>query len=260
MISKITIKLLIILNLVIVMGIQKGYTADKEERELEIIGTTSAFPNVEHFTQQQENLDLQKKTALFASTKQKIGLGLVGLVGTGLTFTLEVFGATGAFWGATDVFKLRDETNDAQFQIAAMAVGGVAFVRYLSIHAFNSQKYKDYLAGINQTSKFGKVVKAFEMPIPAIKIAVEEIFCCNNIKEDFDKHSPDAQQGDIDADDAILLKCSGSRVPSGNACDDFCENPQLRDRSSKKKLYECQLTRLTSTLGTMDGSNGNGED
>ncbi len=189
---------------------------------------------------------------MLASTKQKIGLGLVGVVGTGLTFTLEVFGATGAFWGATDVFKLRDTTNNAQFQIAAMAIGGVACVRYLSIHAFNSQKYKDYLAGINQTSGFGKVIKAFEMPIPAIKTAIEGIFCCNSTKDDFDKHSQDAQQDDIDADDAILLKCAGSKVPSGNGCDDFCENPQLRDRSSKKKLYECQLTRLTSTPGTTE--------
>lgn len=252
MIRKVTIKSLIILNLIIGMGIQKGYAADREERELEVISTPSGFPKIEHFTQQQENFDLQKKASLLASAKQKIGLGLVGVIGTGLTFTLEVFGATGAFWGATDVFKLRDETNDTQFQIAAMAIGGVAFVRYLSIHAFNSQKYKDYLAGINQTSKLGKVVKAFEMPIPAVKTALVEIFCCNNIEEDFDKHSQDGKQYDIEDDDAILLKCSGSRFPSGNGCDDFCEKPQLRDRSSKKKLYECQLTRLTSTPGSTE--------
>ena len=55
-----------------------------------------------------------------------------------------------------------------------MAIGGIALVRYLSIHVFNSQKHQNYLAGISQENEFS-IVKAFEMPIPAIKIALLEV-------------------------------------------------------------------------------------
>ncbi len=70
MISKITIKSLIALNLVIGISIQKGYAADREERELEVI-TTSAFPNIEHLPPPQENFDLQKKSSCLQVLNKK---------------------------------------------------------------------------------------------------------------------------------------------------------------------------------------------
>ena len=98
----------------------------------------------------------------------------MGFIGAGVTFFLEVLGAIGAFWGAFDVFELRNDTNNTQFRIVAMAIGGITLTRYLSIHVFNSQKHQNYLAGISQENGFG-IVKAFEMPISSIKIALLEV-------------------------------------------------------------------------------------
>lgn len=221
--------------------IQVGHASDRDEKELEIIGSTLALPKSDSFLQRNERFDTNTKTFVRASTTQKIGLGFVGVIGTSISFTLEVLGATGAFWGATDVFNLRDEKNNAEFQIAAMAVGGIAFVRYLSIHAFNRQKHRDYLAGINKSIGFGKVSKAFEMPVSAVKAAVEELIGCN---KDFERNSQEAQQDDIDADTAVLLKCSTSNVPLEKDCNDTGDLPQLRHRDSKKKLYECQISPI----------------
>jgi len=173
------IQLGIIFNLGIILITQQVHASEVDGNELDEIKVAKVIsPKIDHSKQQEESEEVFVLTKNYpASTKQKIALGLVGLVGTGATFTLEVLGATGAFWGATDVFYLRDDTNDLQFRIAAMAIGGVAFIRYLGVHVLHHQRYEDYLVDINCARGLGKIVKAFEAPIPAVKTALEEIFC-----------------------------------------------------------------------------------
>lgn len=111
----------------------------------------------------------------------KIALGLVGLFGFGVTFTLEVLGATGAFWGVTDVISIRNTKNNASYRIAALSIGGLALLRYIAVHGLSQAKQKNYLSGIDKISNFEKIYKAFENPIPAIKTSVSSIFykCLN---------------------------------------------------------------------------------
>jgi len=166
---------------------------------------------------------------------QKIGLGIVGFLGASVTFTLEVLGATGAFWGATDVFHLRDETNDYQYRAMAMGIGALALVRYVAVHALSQHKQHNYLRDIDQVSGLEKIYKAFESPIPALKTSIASlIYKCRHGSEVVDSS---AIQEELEED--LLLKCkyencqdaSLGRTPS---------NARKRNLS-QKKVVECSL-------------------
>ncbi len=108
-------------------------------------------------------------------TGQKMIFSPVGLVSLGIDFTLNVLGAPAAFWGATDVFSLRDESNNDQFRIAAMAIGAVAVTRYIVINAFNSKKYTDYLQEYRPATIGRKLVKTIEEPFHALRATASQI-------------------------------------------------------------------------------------
>ena len=51
----------------------------------------------------------------------------------GIKFTLEVLGASGAIWGASEVLHLRnsnDEYNNTCWRIVALTIGGFALIRF----------------------------------------------------------------------------------------------------------------------------------
>lgn len=106
------------------------------------------------------------------NVNRKIALGAVGLLGASVTFTLEVLGAAGAFWGATEVFYLRDATNETLFRYLSMGIGGLALTRYVAVHAISPHKQRNYLKDIEQEGNYGKIFQAFENPVPAIKTSV----------------------------------------------------------------------------------------
>lgn len=107
---------------------------------------------------------------------QKIMVGVVGLLGGSVTFTLEVLGATGAFWGATDVLGLHNKANDYQFRVIALGIGALALIRYAVVHALNPNKYQSYLKDIDQASCLEGICRAFEYPIPALKTSAASLF------------------------------------------------------------------------------------
>jgi hypothetical protein len=114
-------------------------------------------------------------TNLRHNVNQKIALGLVGIAGAAVTFTLEVLGASGAFWGATEVFHLRNSTNpenNDRYQYASMGIGGLALLRYIAVHMLSPHKQRNYLRDIDQEGGLGKIYQAFENPIPAIKTSI----------------------------------------------------------------------------------------
>ena len=61
-----------------------------------------------------------------------------------LRFVLEVCGAGGAVWGASEALGLRhsdDELNDTCWRIAAIGVGSLALMRFAYL---NSSKIRDF--------------------------------------------------------------------------------------------------------------------
>ncbi|MBL9029996.1 MAG: hypothetical protein JNK42_05980 [Caedimonas sp.] len=110
-------------------------------------------------------------------SSQKTGLSPVSIVGLGVDLILNVAGGSAAFWGVTDVFQLRDETNNDEFRIAAMVIGGVALTRYFIITAMNNEKYKDYLKAYHKGNGWGRFVKSIEDPVSSLRSTVKGLVC-----------------------------------------------------------------------------------
>jgi hypothetical protein len=112
-------KLLFLLTLALLLITPKEvWSMENEEIDEEIKNVT-----VIKVTQPSTSMLVPDEDHQNKNINQKIALGIVGILGASVTFTLEVLGATGAFWGATDVFQLRDETNDDQFRAMAIGIG-----------------------------------------------------------------------------------------------------------------------------------------
>ena len=94
-----TFRLLIIL-IIMMINFQKGCASETKDIKSGIISSISS--KTSHFGMHEEVFDLNQTQQV--SARKKIGLGLVEFIGAGVIFSLEVLGATGAFWGASDVF------------------------------------------------------------------------------------------------------------------------------------------------------------
>lgn len=110
-------------------------------------------------------------------SSQKTGLSPISIVGLGVDLILNVAGGSAAFWGVTDVFQLRDETNNDEFRVAAMVIGGVALTRYVIITAMNNEKYKDYLKAYHKGNGWEKFVKSIEDPVSSLRSTVAGLAC-----------------------------------------------------------------------------------
>lgn len=137
--------------------------------ELDDIERNNSHVSLEddHYFEELETMD----------SSQKTGLSPVSIVGLGVDFILNVAGGPAAFWGATDVFHLRNETNNDEFRVAAMVIGGVALTRYFIITAMNNEKYKDYLKAYHKGNGWGKFVKSVEDPVSSLRSAVMGLAC-----------------------------------------------------------------------------------
>lgn len=112
---------------------------------------------------------------------KKIALGIPAFFGFCVTFTLEVMGATGAFWGTTEVLGLRNVNNDYYFKIGALTIGALALVRYVLVHGLSQDRQRSYTHNIDEVTGYEKIYKAFDNPIPAIKISfISFIHKCKN--------------------------------------------------------------------------------
>ncbi|MGC8483933.1 MAG: hypothetical protein ACP5OE_09860 [Thermodesulfobium sp.] len=167
---------------------------------------------------------------------QKIALGVVGFLGASVTFTLEVLGATGAFWGATDVFHLRNESNDYQFRAMAMGIGALALVRYVAVHALSQHKQRNYLRDIDQVTGLEKIYKAFESPIPALKTSIVSI--AYKLRHGGEVVSPSSNQEEVEED--LLLKCKYENCQD-TTLSGPSSNMRRKNLVGQKGTIECSL-------------------
>ena len=71
--------------------------------------------------------------------------------------------------------------NNHYFRIYASVIGVLALMRYIIVHIFNPAKYKSYRTDIDELSAIEKVIKALELPFPAMKIGFNSlIYKCQN--------------------------------------------------------------------------------
>lgn len=175
-------------------------------------------------TQRVNNLVAVQEDDRYKNLVQKIALGTVGVLGASVTFTLEVLGATGAFWGATDVFHLRNEANDYQFRCMAIGLGTLALIRYAAVHALSQHKLRTYSKDIDQVSALESIYKAFESPIPAIKSLIVSLY----YKFRYDPVIPVLSTSQGELSEELLLKCKYENCDNTAGIDPI---PLLRRRN-----------------------------
>lgn len=88
---------------------------------------------------------------------------LLVLVGLYINFILEVAGAAGAFWGATQVIGLRNENNSILYDRLAIATGGLAAIRFF---------FKFILPCLNNKTPGDKFMKTIVSPFETIDDAI----------------------------------------------------------------------------------------
>lgn len=78
----------------------------------------------------------------------KAGALIAAPAGILVSFTLEVFGAIGAVWGASEVVGLRDENNAHLWRSIACVVGALSFLSYVCRHFPPEQTYQSDHLGV----------------------------------------------------------------------------------------------------------------
>ncbi len=71
----------------------------------------------------------------------------------GIRFTLEVLGASGAIWGASEVLHLRNsdhELNNTCWRIAAIFVGILAMIRFIHKESQSSENLQGRVGPANK--------------------------------------------------------------------------------------------------------------
>jgi len=177
---------------------KEGWSMQKEE----VLEEDKNFTIIK-VTQKVNNEAVSEEDHQNKNINQKIALGVVGFLGASVTFTLEVLGATGAFWRATDVFHLRDDANDYQFRAMAIGIGSLALLRYIAVHALSQHKQRNYLRDVDQVTGPEKIYKAFESPIPALKTSIASLIY--RFRHNSETIELPANQEELEAD--LLLKC-----------------------------------------------------
>ncbi|NGX59696.1 MAG: hypothetical protein KR126chlam3_00852 [Chlamydiae bacterium] len=72
----------------------------------------------------------------------------------GIRFTLEVLGASGAIWGASEVMHLRNsdhELNNTCWRIAAIFVGTIALIRFIYKESHSSKNLNNRVDAATNT-------------------------------------------------------------------------------------------------------------
>ena len=62
----------------------------------------------------------------------KLGTICGAVIGVPVTFALEVLGATGAIWGASEAFHLRNESNVNTWNAVALTFAAFGLARYVT--------------------------------------------------------------------------------------------------------------------------------
>lgn len=76
------------------------------------------------------------------SSSSQAGVVVGAIVGVPVTFALEVLGAAGAVWGASEALGLRNDDNGAIWDVAALTVGAFGLVRYLAKYPLETPQKK----------------------------------------------------------------------------------------------------------------------
>lgn len=80
----------------------------------------------------------------------KAGAVAGATIGIPVKFALEVLGAAGAVWGASEVYGCRNEDNSAAWQYVAVTIGTLALIRQVPLAYFtarNNQSSNTFLSG-----------------------------------------------------------------------------------------------------------------
>lgn len=97
---------------------------------------------------------------------------IAGIFSLFLKFVLEVLGASGAIWGSSQVLQLRKDptdTLDSYWIEIAIAVGGLALLRFIIVYCADPEQYhKLRMAMRPVTSRSGAFLRSLDYPFAAI--------------------------------------------------------------------------------------------
>ena len=97
------------------------------------------------------------------------------LLSEGIDFTLNVLGASAAFYGTSGLIGLRSPENEAIFQTVSLGMGGLALSRYILITVLNTPKYQDYLKQYHQKNTWGKFIHTLSDPVFALRSSMNSL-------------------------------------------------------------------------------------
>lgn len=102
-------------------------------------------------------------------TKSSVLATAIGApIGLSVSFTLEVLGAAGAIWGASEVVSLRNPSDPNPWKGFAMVLGGVALFRWI-LKQRDLPQAKFSQADYGKWGFFQHLDYAFTNPMPAIR-------------------------------------------------------------------------------------------